>query len=56
MSCEKCGLVNGGIKFCNEMICLAYYCEKCWKDVHNQHRPGMASHVALKKAHGRKGL
>uniref|UniRef100_A0A915MU61 RRM domain-containing protein n=3 Tax=Meloidogyne TaxID=189290 RepID=A0A915MU61_MELJA len=46
MPCEKCGITNG-TRFCNEIICLAYYCVNCWKMVHV--RPSMSSHTPSKR-------
>lgn len=43
MSCEKCGETSG-TKFCSEMMCLAYYCDTCWKPVHSR-GPWLSSHV-----------
>ena len=47
MPCEKCG-TNSGTRYCQEMICLAYYCQSCWKQVHNV-RPSMSAHVPCKR-------
>ncbi|KAI1703395.1 RNA recognition motif domain-containing protein [Ditylenchus destructor] len=47
MPCDKCG-VTGSSKFCKEMICLAYFCDGCWKSEHSR-GPGMSTHEAMKK-------
>ncbi|KAF7623409.1 hypothetical protein Mgra_00004471 [Meloidogyne graminicola] len=47
MPCEKCGITNG-TRFCNEIICLAYFCVNCWKIVHNV-RPSMSNHTPSKR-------
>jgi hypothetical protein len=47
MPCEKCGITTG-TRFCNEIICLAYYCVNCWKMVHNV-RPSMSNHTPSKR-------
>lgn len=47
MPCEKCGMTNG-TRYCQEMICLAYYCMNCWKLIHNA-RPSMSGHTPSKR-------
>lgn len=47
MPCEKCGMTNG-TRYCQEMICLAYYCMNCWKLIHNA-RPSMSGHAPSKR-------
>ncbi|KAL3095289.1 hypothetical protein niasHS_007388 [Heterodera schachtii] len=47
MPCEKCGCTSG-TRFCAEMICLAYYCNNCWKYAHSS-RPSLNGHIPSKR-------
>uniref|UniRef100_A0A915E3J6 Cytoplasmic polyadenylation element-binding protein ZZ domain-containing protein n=1 Tax=Ditylenchus dipsaci TaxID=166011 RepID=A0A915E3J6_9BILA len=52
MPCCGCG-VKTNTKFCKALICLAYYCEGCWKEKHST-IGGMVAHEASKKMHSKK--
>ncbi|KAH7729155.1 putative RNA-binding protein orb2-like isoform 2 [Aphelenchoides avenae] len=53
MTCESCNNPSGNL-FCNEVRCLRYFCQQCWKTTHS--KPGMTTHQPMKRSQQKRGV